>query len=216
MKSRVRRLFRKSIPWVTGLLAGIFLIDQWVWYSTRGQMYRSLREVPHHKVGLLLGTSKFFMKEHRINGFYLYRIKAAVELFRAGKIDYILVSGDNRKESYNEPAMMLGDLLRAGVPRDRIVLDYAGFSTHDSILRCRDVFGERDIVIISQAFHNARALFIANRVGVKAVAYNAVDVRSQKWVWGFVRERLARVKMLLDLMFGKEPHFGGPAVRIGG
>jgi SanA protein len=110
---------------------------------------------------------------------------------------------------------MLADLVNAGVPRDRIVMDYAGFRTLDSILRCRDVFGERAITIISQPFHNARALFIANRKDMQAIAFNAKDVGTSSGFKTLLREKLARVKMVLDLLFGKEPKFYGPHISIG-
>ncbi len=215
MKPRYRRVARRILPYLIGFIAGVAIIDQWVWWSTRDQMYSRVEDVPHHKVGILLGTSRYFMPEHTLNLFYVYRIKAAVALFNAGRIDYILVSGDNRKKAYNEPRMMLSDLLKCGIPRERIVLDYAGFRTYDSMLRCRDVFGEKEVVVISQPFHNARALFIANRCGMSAVAFNAHDVQAAKRVKNFFREKGARVKMLLDLMFGKEPAIGGTRVVIG-
>jgi SanA protein len=85
---------------------------------------------------------------------YQYRIDAAVKLFKAGKIKFILISGDNSKEHYNEPESMKNDLLAAGIPASNIVLDYAGFRTLDSLLRCKIVFGTTDITIISQGFHN--------------------------------------------------------------
>ena len=215
MRPRYRRLFLRMIPYLIGFLAGVAIIDQWVWWSTRDQRFSRIEDVPHHKVGLLLGTSRYVLKEHKLNLFYIYRIRAAVQLFNAGKVDYILVSGDNRTASYNEPAMMLADLLRCRIPRDHIVLDYAGFRTYDSMIRCRDVFGEKDIVIISQPFHNARALFIANHTGMNAVAFNANDVQAAKRVKNFFRERGARVRMMFDLMFGTTPKLDGPHITIG-
>jgi SanA protein len=214
MKARLRIWLRRIFLALVGLCLTIFIVDQWVWRSTQSQIYSDIEALPHHKVGLLLGTSKYVARGW-VNFYYAYRIQAAVALFNAGKIDYILVSGDNRTANYNEPETMQADLIKAGIPSDRIVLDYAGFRTLDSILRCRKVFGEEAITVISQPFHNARALFIANHEGMHAVAFNARDVSGKYGLKVQLREKLARVKMLLDLMFGKEPKFYGPHVSIG-
>lgn len=214
MKPRLRSWMRWTAITFIALLLSVILVDQWVWRSTKTQMYSDAVAMPHNKVGLLLGTSKWG-KDHRINLYYAYRIRAAVTLFMAGKVDYLLVSGDNRHVYYNEPETMRSDLIAAGIPPDRIVMDYAGFRTLDSILRCKSVFDQTEVTIISQPFHNARALFIANRKGLKAIAFNAKDIPGQYSVKTQLRERLARVKMMLDLMFGKEPRFYGPHIRIG-
>jgi SanA protein len=209
-----RHWLRSSIIALVALLIAILAIDQWVLRSTRQQIFSDVSTIPHRKVGLLLGTSKFG-SHGRINYYYQYRIQAAVALFKAGRIDYVLVSGDNRHASYNEPETMQADLIAAGIPSERIVLDYAGFRTLDSIMRCLYVFGEDDITIISQPFHNARALFIANRKGIKAIAFNATDVSAHQGIKVKLREKGTRVKMILDLLFGKQPKFYGPPVPIG-
>jgi len=214
MLIKLRRLARWTLMLLFATTVVIFLTDYWVRASTRQQMYEELQSIPHRKTGLLLGTSKF-LGNGLVNRYYQYRIDAAVALFKAGKIDYILVSGDNGTSYYNEPEAMQEDLITAGVAPDRIVLDYAGFRTLDSILRCRNVFGEHDITIISQPFHNARALFIANQSNMQAIAFNARDVSRKAGMQVLMREKLARVKMLLDLMFGKDPKFYGPRITIG-
>ncbi len=214
MKISLRRMLRRILLILIGVAILTAGVDQWVRYSTRAQMYDEVASIPHRKVGLLLGTSKFLGKGW-INHYYQYRIAAAVALFKAGKVDFILVSGDNGKSYYNEPETMQADLIAAGIPADRVVLDYAGFRTLDSILRCRDVFGEENITIISQPFHNARALFISNRKHMNAIAFNARDVGSKAGMKVLLREKLARVKMLIDLATGKEPKFYGPRITIG-
>lgn len=214
MNPRLRVWIRSAILALTAVILTIFIIDQWVWRSTQAQMYSDIQTLPHRRVGLLLGTSKY-TKRPWINRYYAYRIQAAAALFKAGKIDYILISGDNRHAYYNEPETMQADLMQFGVPKDRIVMDYAGFRTLDSILRCRDVFGEHEVTIISQPFHNARALFIANKKGMRAIAFNAQDVSAGYSFKVMLREKFARVKMLLDLILGKEPKFYGPHISIG-
>ena len=181
-------------------------VDHWVSDTTRKQTYTSIDSIPANKVGLLLGTSKYIRKGV-INPYYQYRIDAAVALYKSGKILYILISGDNETAYYNEPATMKRDLIARGVQESCIVLDYAGLRTLDSILRCRDIFGEDHITIISQPFHNERALFIANHKGVTAIAYNAQDVAKEDGLKVQVREKLARVKMLFDLVLNKQPKY---------
>jgi len=196
------------------LIAVIFITDYWVTRSTQKQLYSNVAAIPGNKVGLLLGTNKYVQGKW-INLYYKYRIDATVALYKAGKIKYVLVSGYNSRKEYSEPEMMQADLIAAGIPADRIYLDYAGFRTLDSIVRCLAIFGEDQVTIISQPFHNQRALFIANRKGMHAIGFNAQDVPKQYSIKVAAREKLARVKMLLDLAFGKQPKFLGERIQIG-
>jgi SanA protein len=195
------------------LLASVWAIDYWVAASTRAQLFSDVNTIPKNKVGLLLGTSKY-LNGGGINPYYQYRIDAAVQLFKAGKIDYVLVSGDNSAVNYNEPEKMKRDLVTRGIPEERIFLDHAGFRTLDSILRCKDVFGEDNFTIISQPFHNERALFIANSKGINAVAFNARDVNGQDGFKVMFREKLARVRMMFDLLLNTQPKYFGPRIII--
>lgn len=212
----MRRKKWRTIFLVTFLLIllAVLAADQWVTRSTQKQLYTDIMAIPAHKVGLLLGTNKY-VQDKWINLYYKYRIEATVALYKAGKIQYVLISGDNSRKEYSEPEMMQQDLVAQGIPADRIYLDYAGFRTLDSIVRCIEVFSEDQVTIISQPFHNQRALFIANRKGLHAVAFNAQDVPRRYAVKVTIREKLARVKMLLDLAFGKQPKFFGEKIVIG-
>ena len=127
----------------------------------------------------------------------------------------VLVSGDNSRNGYNEPEDMRQALVEAGIPDSCIVLDFAGFRTYDSMVRAKRVFGQDSLTVISQQWHNKRALYIANRVGVDAVAYNAadIDIRATKLRLA-VREWLARTKMVFDLLFMHDPHFLGEQITI--
>lgn len=208
-----KRIIGFILRGVLALLVFIFAVDYWVSYSVRKQMYSDIQQIEHKKVGLLLGTSKY-VRSGQVNLYYRYRIEAAVKLYRLGKIDYILVSGDNGTMQYDEPNTMKRDLINAGVPSERIFLDYAGFRTLDSIIRCHAVFGEDDFIVISQPFHNERALYIANRKKIKAIAFNADEVPRSYSVKVMIREKFARVKMLFDILLNKQPKFYGPKVEI--
>ncbi len=209
----MKRLLKYTLILLALLVIFVVSVDMYVTYSVKKQVYNDIKTIGKRKVGLLLGTSKY-VAGGRVNLYYKYRIEAALALYKAGKIDFILVSGDNRKQNYNEPWTMKKDLEAAGIPAGRIILDYAGFRTLDSIVRSGAVFDAGSIIIISQRFHNERALFIANSKGIKGIAYNAQDPPRQLQVKVMIREKLARVKMLLDLLFNKQPRFYGDKVLI--
>lgn len=182
--------------------------------NAENRLYSDVKQIPHNKVGLLLGTAPVTPWGVH-NNYYDYRINAATELFKAGKIDYILVSGDNHSTDYDEPSCMRDSLMVRGIPKDKIILDYAGFRTLDSIVRAKEIFGQNSITIISQQFHNERALYLAKHYGIEAVAYNAKDVEYwKKKLKIHGREYLARVKMFIDLYTGKKPKFLGERIKI--
>ena len=165
-------------------------------------------------VGVVLGTSKY-VKGGRINLYYKYRLDAAVELYKSGKIQKVLVSGDNGTLAYNEPRMMFQDLVNAGVNADDIYLDYAGFRTFDSMIRAKKVFNQDKFVIISQQFHNERALFIARNNGIEATAFNAKGISFRFSPKTYIREKLARVKAVLDVhILNTKPKFLGTQIHI--
>jgi SanA protein len=178
------------------------------------RIYTSVDAIPYNKVALLLGTNPL-NKWGRPNSYFTNRIKTASELFHAGKVDYIIASGDNHTKEYDEPTAMRDSLMAHGVPEDRIILDFAGFRTLDSVVRAKEVFGCDSLTIISQADHNARALYLAEANGIEAVAV-AAPLRAGRWVRTrlALREWLARDKMMLDIWFGKQPHFLGERIDI--
>ncbi len=162
----------------------------------------------------MLGTSQYLSNGDR-NLYFSYRIEAAYALYRAKKVAYILVSGDNGEKTYNEPKKMRDALIKKGVPAEKIVLDYAGFRTLDSVVRAKEVFGQESFIVVSQKFHNERALYIAENRGLKAFGFNARDVAQYAGFKTHLREYLARVKMMLDLyILGTSPKFLGEAVEI--
>lgn len=165
------------------------------------------------KVGLVLGTSRN-VKSGNKNTFFFNRIDAAVKLFENGKIKYIIVSGDNGEKSYNEPQDMREELVKRGVPDNVIFLDYAGFRTLDSVIRAREIFEQNTFIVVSQKFHNERAVYLARKNGIEAYGYNAQEVDNSKGWKTKVREFFARDKVFIDLLFGVEPKFSGEKVII--
>lgn len=191
----------------------IYVCNYIIERSSAGKTFSKVEEIPSNHVGLLLGTGKF-LSGGQENPYYQYRIDAAAGLLKSGKIKYLVISGDNSHKDYDEPSDMLADLLAVGIDSSQIYLDYAGFRTFDSIIRLKKIFGQSKVTIISQQFHNQRAIYIAQREGIDAIGYNARDVEKN---FGFrvqMREKLARVKVFLDLMMGKEPRFLGETITI--
>lgn len=175
--------------------------------------YSSIDSIPHNHCALVLGTSKYLWNGKR-NLYYTNRIKAAVELYLRKKVEYIIVSGDNRNVNYNEPITMYNDLVSAGVPHDHIILDYAGFRTLDSVIRAKEVFGQNQFTIVSQLFHNQRAIYISRERGIEAIAFNAGDVNGVMTLKVQLRELSARLLVFIDRFTAKQPHFLGEKVTI--
>jgi SanA protein len=181
--------------------------------TVHNKVYNSIDKIPSNNVGLVLGTSKYLISGYT-NAYYAYRIDATVKLYKANKINFILVSGDNGNSDYDEPTTMKEDLIEQGIPANKIFLDYAGFRTFDSVIRAHKVFGQNKITIISQKFHIERAIFIANRNNMEAVGFVASKVSANYGFKTMVREKFARVKLMLDIIFNKQPKFLGKKIEI--
>lgn len=210
----LRKLLRILLFTIIASVVIIVLCNIWIVRQTKSQIYSDITIVPENKVGLVLGTSKYFTNGTG-NLFFKYRIVAAAELFKANKIKHIIVSGDNHILEYNEAADMKKALLAEGIPDSCITLDYAGFRTLDSVVRCKKVFGQDKFTIISQEFHNQRAIFISNHFDIEAVGFNAQAVPEELSITTVLREYLAKFKAVLDIyLLHGEPKFLGEPVKI--
>jgi SanA protein len=190
----------------------MMLCDRIISSSASGKHFSNVAELPRMKTGLLLGTSKKIGE--RDNLYFKYRIDAAYELLMANKIKYLIVSGDNSRIEYNEPEMMRRDLLQKGIDSSRIFLDYAGFRTFDSIKRLKEVFVQDSVIIISQPFHNERAIYLAQKEKIVAWGF---DARDPEYALSFktkLREKFARVKVFIDYFIKTRPKFLGDKVII--
>src|ERR1039457_3025990 len=163
---------------VAGLMAGA---DRACKLAANGRVFRSVDNLPTREVGLVLGTSRE-TRHGKPNLHFNQRIEAAAALYRAGKVHHLLVSGDNHVASYDEPDDMRNALMAAGVPASAITCDYAGFRTLDSVMRAKEIFGLAQCTIISEEFHCPRALWIAQRHGLDAIAFAAPDVGLKSWL----------------------------------
>ena len=191
----------------------IFIANYSVEKNAEGKTFSDVSQIKKNKVGLVLGTSKK-LSDGRINLYFKYRIDATVELYKNGKIDFVLISGDNGSEYYDEPTDFKNELIKNGIPEDKIFLDYAGFRTLDSVVRAKEIFGQEEITIISQKFHNERAIYLAEKHGIKAIGFNAKDVSGNGGTKVKLREYLARAKVFIDILFNVQPKFLGEKIEI--
>jgi len=187
----------------------ILVSNIWIYSSTKDAVYDSIENTPKTDVALVLGTSPKLMSGEP-NPFFHERIKMAAKLLEEGKVKHIIVSGDNRSKYYNEPIKMYNALLDLGVPKEKINLDYAGLRTLDSIVRCKEIFGQDNIIIITQPFHSYRALFISQYYDINAVSLSLTNIPSDFSYKVKAREYLARALAVLDLyILHREPKFLG-------
>lgn len=177
--------------------------------NAEGKAFSEIDSIKYNKVGLLLGTTPQARITKVKNYFFIYRLDAAEQLYRAGKIKQILISGDeNSLDGINEPECMRDSLVARGIPARAIILDGKGYRTINSIVNANKVFGLKSFTIISQEFHNERALYQAEHLGLDVEnlqAYNAKMPKSRRAYLTTIREYFARVKMSWDLLISKEP-----------
>lgn len=201
MNPRLRRRLRRTALW-GGLLAAavVLLSNRWVINSTDAQLYRDSALMPENEIGLVLGCSPFVPGGKPSPQFH-GRMQAAAELYRLGKVRRLILSGANPDQRYNEPKKMREALLELGVPSDAMVLDFAGDSTFESITRAREVFGLSSLTVITQRYHTYRAVFLARKTGLHAVAYIApLADNGGMGMRNPPREVFARVLAVLDVL----------------
>jgi vancomycin permeability regulator SanA len=205
--SRWRGLPRKHRYALCSCLALTLGALLWIYLQARseitqassGRLYADRQSVPARKVGLVLGTSRRIANGES-NQYFVNRVDSAATLYWADKVQYLLVSGDNRHPDYDEPAQMRAALLERGVPPAAIYCDYAGATTLDSVIRAREIFGlSTGLIIISQGFHNRRALYLARHQGIDAIAFNAPDVNRFNGTRTLAREQAARMRAWWDI-----------------
>lgn len=207
------KIIKHLIYVVLGCLIVILLIliicNYVICYNAEGKLYANVESVPQSEVGLLLGTTPQTRIGRRANQFFKFRIDAAEALYKAGKIKSILISGDeNSLDGINEVECMQDSLVSRGVSEADIILDGKGFRTLDAVVRATNVYDKHSYIVISQKFHNERALYLAEHLGLDVESlygFNATDATSNMAVMTYIREYFARVKVFIDIFTGKEP-----------
>lgn len=202
------RIFLKWSAIVLAVMAAVVTIvlivcNAIVVRNARGRIFGNTTDVPASDVALLLGTSPVSRITGRTNYFYEYRLDAAAELYKAGKVKRILVSGsDNSHDGINEVESMQADLEKRGIPTASILCDGKGYRTEASVRRTHEVYGLRSFTVVSQHFHNERTLYLTDHLGLDFEQVQAYDARQPEHALSYItyaREYLARVKMFLDL-----------------
>jgi SanA protein len=202
-------LKRILISALIGVVLLFYISNVWVINSTKSYVYTDYTKLPDHRVALVLGTSNKTTSGHP-NDFFEKRMDTAAQLYKMGKIDHFILSGDNRSKFYNEPVEMQKALMSRGVPAAAITLDYAGLRTLDSVIRSKEIFGQDKIIIITQPFHSYRALFISHYHNIDAVAMVTEGPAYESSFKVRLREYFARTKAVLDLyVFKTSPRFLG-------
>lgn len=208
---KINRKYRIAILSIVAMLIGGVAVTitcfSIVEKNADGRLYSDATEIPYNKVGLFLATSPITPGgAHNYN--FDNRVKAAEELYKAGKVDYIIASGGDYTQTEDngcdEPQAILDSLIVRGVPADRIILDYEGTRTLNSIAKAKQVYGLDSLTLISQKYHNERAIYLAEKYCIHAIGYNANPspiVHSK--IKNTLREYLARVKMFIDIYTGK-------------
>ena len=216
-KKKIKKI-KKIIKWtlLIAIVLPIILVivaNGIINQQSKKLVFGNIESIPENEVGLLLGTSKY-VRSGRPNLYFENRITATEKLFKSGKIKKVVISGDNGRVSYNEPQDMKEELMKRGIPEEKIYLDYAGFRTLDSVYRMKEIFGQNKFTVISQKFHNERAIFIAKTLNLDVVGYNAKDVNAYNGFKTKVREKFARVKVFIDLVIKKKPKYLGEKIII--
>ncbi|MEU3788770.1 ElyC/SanA/YdcF family protein [Streptomyces fructofermentans] len=203
---RTRRGQRRAVQAVMAGCVLALLPATWMWTVT-GDRLRTTADVPRTEVAVVFGAGLW---RGEPSPYLAHRLDAAAELYRAGRIEVVLVTGDNSREDYDEPDAMRAYLTRGGVPDARIVSDYAGFDTWDSCVRARRIFGVDEAVLISQGFHIRRAVALCEEAGVRSYGVGVAEPHDTTWYYGGAREVLAAGKALLDAVLEPDPRFLGP------
>lgn len=190
------------------IVSTIMLCHYIVVWNANGKIYTKIEDIPASDIGLLLGTPPQTRYGGMSNSFFNYRIDAAEALYKAGKIGYLLISGDdNSLNGLNEVQCMKDSLIIRGIPASVIFLDGKGLRTFDSVVRTSTLFGVKSFTVISQKFHNERAIYLAEHLNLdieKVQAFNAKSPTSKLSLLTYLREYLARVKMFIDIFFKDE------------
>lgn len=177
-------------------------------------LFDDAANLPNVDVGLVLGAAPIG-PEGGPNRYFEYRLDAAAALWRAGKVKYLLVSGDNSRPDYDEPSAMRAGLIARGVPASAIYRDFAGVRTRDSMLRARSVFGQQRLIVVSQGFHAARAIFLGRGEDIETWGLAARDVDRAYSIFTELRRYPSAVRAFLDVWFDTPPRHAGPSIAIG-
>ncbi|WP_191871012.1 SanA/YdcF family protein [Streptomyces filipinensis] len=203
---RTRQGQRRLVQTVMAGCVLALLPATWLYVSTADRL-RTTADAPRAEVAVVFGAGLW---NGEPSPYLAHRLDAAAKLYRAGRVEVVLVTGDNSRKDYDEPDAMRAYLTQHGVPGDRIVSDYAGFDTWDSCVRARKIFGVDRAVLVSQGFHIRRAVALCRAAGVDSYGVGVDAKHDVTWYYGGTREVFAAGKAVLDAVFHPDPTFLGP------
>ncbi len=214
MLARYRRALWLCLGLLLLIIAFVVAANAWVIQRTRDGIITDMSNLPSNDVALVLGTSRY-VGGRWPNPFFEGRIKAAARLYAEGRVRHLLVSGDNGRVGYDEPTWMRDALIARGVPAAAITLDYAGFRTLDSMARAKTVFGLERFTIVTDDFHQPRAIFLARSLGLDVIGFPSEHVPFRWSKKTLARELASRTVACLDIyVLHTKPRFYGPRVEI--
>lgn len=181
----------------------VFLLNLQTEKQGLAYIYQDISKAPKAQTVMVLGASVY--RNKTMSDMLKDRANTAVEIYKTGKAENILVSGDGKEKNYNEVEVVKNYLLEQGIPKEKILLDYYGFDTYDSLYRARDIFGVKNIIISTQNFHLPRAIFIAQSLGLTAYGITADKHRYKNMELNIGRELLATVKAYFDVFYNVKP-----------
>lgn len=195
---------------IIGLVA-IVSVNYYVKSSTKKHIYYSIKKFPRNDVGIIFGAG--------INGdqpskYLKDRLDAGILLYKAKRINKILLSGDNGREEYDELTVMKNYCFNNGVDTTKIFIDYAGFDTYSTMYRAKHIFKIKKATLISQEYHLNRAIYIGNSLGIKSVGFSANKGEYRGYKYVTFREYLSTFKSFFDVLRNREPHFLGHPINI--
>jgi len=214
MKSTRLRCTIQITFWLA--LAALLVVagcNWWLLAANRSRIFRDAAALPNHDVALVLGTAPRVGRYG--NPFFEARMDAAAKLWRERKVRHFLLSGDNGTRYYDEPTAMRDALVPRGVPAAALSLDCAGFRTLDAMVRARKVFGLEKVIVITDGWHQPRALFLAHAAGLDAIGFRTSDVLWNMSARTRLREWISRVKAVADIYaLHTRPKFLGQPVHL--
>ena len=196
------------------LFIGAVFINIYIQFSTKKYIFSDVQTVPKVYTGLVLGSMVF--ENGTPSGVVTQRLDKAIELYKAGKIKRILVSGDHGQDNYDEVNAMKNYLLKNGIPLEDIFLDHAGFDTYSSMVRAKDIFEIDDVIIITQRFHLPRSVYIARKKRMNAYGVVSNSEGRYETYYNKGRDKISRVKAFFDVMFNRKPKYLGEKIPING
>ena len=197
----VKFCIRILVFFLVGLIVLILGSYAFVSISSSKFIYTEINSMPKKEYALLPGTSRL-MDNGDINLFFKNRCDAVVELWKSKKIDKIIISGDSANANYDEVAWMQQELIINGIPDSVITLDKFGYNTKASILYCKK-HEIKDLIFVSQRFHNQRAIVLSKMMGINTLGYNAKPVYTSYGIRVMIREWFAKVKLIMELIVFK-------------